>query len=185
MPGSWRGAGRGPSPLYGPDGFHPSPLGTYLAALVVTGGLTGKPLPPATAFSINRPGFKLTVTAVRARVLRKAAAVDALGGSAVSDARRAALSALIDHAPINLPASLPGPDAIEEYRRARADEHAWMLSRLVWPASRLDELEGEDRAISVLLDARFGGDRGQGGRIALGGGTRRAPRRGVRRAAAR
>jgi hypothetical protein len=27
--------------LYGPDGFHPSPLGSYLAALVVYGGLTG------------------------------------------------------------------------------------------------------------------------------------------------
>jgi hypothetical protein len=28
-------------PLYGPDGFHPSPLGTYLAALVVYEGVTG------------------------------------------------------------------------------------------------------------------------------------------------
>lgn len=28
-------------PLYGPDGFHPSPLGTYLAALVVYEGITG------------------------------------------------------------------------------------------------------------------------------------------------
>lgn len=63
-------------PLYGPDGFHPSPLGTYLAALVVTAGLTGKPPPPAAAFSINRPGFKLKVTTARARLLRKAA-VDA------------------------------------------------------------------------------------------------------------
>ena len=76
----------------------------------------------------------------------------------MSDARRAALSALIDHAPTFPPASLPGPDAIDEDRRARADEHAWMLARLVWPASRLDELEGEDRALSVLLDAPFEGD---------------------------
>jgi hypothetical protein len=29
-------------PLYGPDGFHPSPLGSYPAALVVYGGLTGR-----------------------------------------------------------------------------------------------------------------------------------------------
>ena len=29
-------------PLYGPDGFHPSPLGTYLAALVVYEGITGQ-----------------------------------------------------------------------------------------------------------------------------------------------
>jgi hypothetical protein len=76
----------------------------------------------------------------------------------MSDARRAALAAMIDHAPTFPPASLPGPDAIDEDRRARADEHAWMLARLVWPASRLDELEGVDRALSVLLDARFGGD---------------------------
>jgi hypothetical protein len=27
--------------LYGPDGFHPAPLGTYLAALVVYSGLVG------------------------------------------------------------------------------------------------------------------------------------------------
>jgi hypothetical protein len=76
----------------------------------------------------------------------------------VSDARRAALSALIDHAPTFPPASLPGPDAIDEDRRARADEDSWMLARLVWPASRLEELEGEDRALSVLLDAPFDGD---------------------------
>ena len=76
----------------------------------------------------------------------------------MSDARRAALSALIDHAPLFPPASLPVPDAIEEDRRARADEHHWMLARLVWPASKLDELEGEDRALSILLDGPFHGD---------------------------
>ena len=76
----------------------------------------------------------------------------------VSDARRAALAALIDHAPTFPPASLSTPDALAADRRARAGEHAWMLARLVWPASRLDELEGEDRTLSVLLDAPFGGD---------------------------
>jgi hypothetical protein len=76
----------------------------------------------------------------------------------VSDARRAALGALIDHAPLFPPASLPAPDAIEEDRRARADEHAWMLARLVWPASKLDGLEGEDRALSILLDGPYDGD---------------------------
>jgi hypothetical protein len=75
---AWQSAwSRTPSlPFYGPDGFHPSPLGTYLAALVVTAGLTGQE-PPAAAFAINRPGFKLTVSAARARLLR-AAAVDAM-----------------------------------------------------------------------------------------------------------
>lgn len=33
--------------LYGADGFHPSELGTSLAALVVHAGLTGAALPPA------------------------------------------------------------------------------------------------------------------------------------------
>ena len=61
------------------------------------------------------------------------------------DARQAALAHLIDHAPLFPPASLSVPDAIAEDRRARADEHAWLLARLVWPASQLDELEGEDR----------------------------------------
>ncbi len=76
----------------------------------------------------------------------------------MSDARRAALSALIDHAPTFPPASLSTPDALDEDRRARTGEHAWMLARLVWPASRLDELEGEDRALSVVLDAPYEGD---------------------------
>jgi hypothetical protein len=69
----------------------------------------------------------------------------------VTDAIRAALSALIDHAPLFPPASLSVPDAIEEDRRARNDEHAWLLGRLVWPASKLEDVEGEDRALSVLL----------------------------------
>jgi hypothetical protein len=74
------------------------------------------------------------------------------------DARRAALAHLIDHAPLFPPASLPMPDALDEDRRARADENAWLLARLVWPASRLDELEGEDRGLSVLLDGPYSGD---------------------------
>jgi len=76
----------------------------------------------------------------------------------VNDARRAALSSLIDHAPLFPPASLPTPDALAEDRRARADGHAWMLNRLVWPSSRLGELEGEDRGLSVLLDGPYAGD---------------------------
>ncbi len=78
---AWQAAwSRAPGlPLYGPDGFHPSPLGTYLAALVVYAGLTGQQ-PPAVAFSIDRPGFQLTVSAARARLLRTAA-VDALAAT--------------------------------------------------------------------------------------------------------
>jgi hypothetical protein len=76
----------------------------------------------------------------------------------VTDAIRAGLSSLIDHAPLFPPASLPVPQAIAEDRRARADEHAWLLRRLVWPSSRLAELEGEERALSVLVDGPYGGD---------------------------
>jgi hypothetical protein len=47
--------------LYGPDGFHPSPLGTYLTAVVVYGGLMGT-LPSVRA-----------ATPKQARVLRAAA----------------------------------------------------------------------------------------------------------------
>jgi hypothetical protein len=43
---AWRRAWgcNGTLALYGPDGFHPSGLGTQLAALVVYGGLFGRPL---------------------------------------------------------------------------------------------------------------------------------------------
>jgi hypothetical protein len=74
------------------------------------------------------------------------------------DARRAALAALIDHAPTFPPASMPAAEAIAEDRRARADEHAWMLRRLVWPATRIAELANEERALSVILDGDWSGD---------------------------
>src|SRR4051812_18687167 len=55
-------------PLYGPDGFHPSPLGTFLAAVVVYGGLTGyipAPLPAVAG---------VQATPKQLRLLRRAAA---------------------------------------------------------------------------------------------------------------
>lgn len=76
----------------------------------------------------------------------------------MNDARRAALAALIDHAPTFPPASLPVPEALAEDRRARAGEHAWLLRRLVWPASKLGELGGEDRALSVVRDEDVAND---------------------------
>ena len=76
----------------------------------------------------------------------------------MTDAIRAARTGLIDHAPTFPPASLPAPEAIAEDRLARADEHAWMLRRLVWPATRVAELGDEERALSVLLDGPWEGD---------------------------
>ena len=68
------------------------------------------------------------------------------------DARVALLERLIDHAPTFPPASLPPAEALAEDRRARASEHSFILSRLVWPARRLDELGDEQRELSVIAD---------------------------------
>jgi hypothetical protein len=51
--------------LYGPDGFHPSRLGSYLAAVVIYAGLTGKP-------AVGLP--RLFVAPKVARLLQRAAA---------------------------------------------------------------------------------------------------------------
>ena len=70
-----------------------------------------------------------------------------------TDARHALLARLIDHAPMFPPASLSPAEALAEDARAAASPHAFMLARLVWPASRLVELPASDRAISAVLDA--------------------------------
>ena len=67
------------------------------------------------------------------------------------DARRALLTRFFDHAPMFPPASLPPAEALAEDRRARQSEHAWMLGRLVWPATQLTELPQEEaRALAVV-----------------------------------
>jgi hypothetical protein len=51
----WRSAWRQDAALalYGPDGFHPSPLGSYIAALAIYRGLTGRP--PQVSESFRSP----------------------------------------------------------------------------------------------------------------------------------
>jgi len=61
--------------LYGSDGFHPSKVGTYLAALVVYGGVTGRS-PAGNTASIS--GVAITQTT---RTELQAAAVTALAGA--------------------------------------------------------------------------------------------------------
>lgn len=59
-------------PLYGPDGFHPSALGTYLAALAVFEGLTGvdaRRLPPAARLG----ALTLAADTATIRLLQRAA----------------------------------------------------------------------------------------------------------------
>lgn len=72
MPGgdAWRAAWRRDASLalYGPDGFHPSPLGTYLAALVIFHRVTGRLPSPGAA-----PGFAVRdVDTLRSAVLGQA-----------------------------------------------------------------------------------------------------------------
>lgn len=79
---AWRAAWRRDPelPLYGPDGFHPSPLGTYLAALVLFEQLADRDpasLPPRLP-STQRAE---ELSAERARLLQEAAA-DANAGLA-------------------------------------------------------------------------------------------------------
>jgi hypothetical protein len=69
-----------------------------------------------------------------------------------TDARHALLGRLIDHAPTFPPASLPSAEALAEDARAVGSRHAWMLARLVWPASRLGEVAHGERTVSVVLD---------------------------------
>jgi hypothetical protein len=70
-----------------------------------------------------------------------------------TDARRALLARLIDHAPLFPPASLPLEDALAEDRRVRDGEFGWLVNRFVAPASKLGELGGEPLPLSVVLDS--------------------------------
>jgi hypothetical protein len=71
------------------------------------------------------------------------------------DARNALLARLIDHAPMFPPASLPIAEALAEDARALGSPHAFVLARLVWPASAVASLP-PDRQISLVLDEAAG-----------------------------
>jgi hypothetical protein len=70
-----------------------------------------------------------------------------------TDARRALLAQLIDHAPLFPPARLPLEEALAEDRRVRAGNHGWLVDRFVVPASKLPQLAAEPLRLSVVLDA--------------------------------
>jgi hypothetical protein len=70
-----------------------------------------------------------------------------------TDARRALLAQLIDHAPLFPPASLPLDEALAEDRRVRAGEFGWLVNRFVVPSSKLPQLAREPLRLSVVLDA--------------------------------
>jgi hypothetical protein len=75
---AWRAAWRRDPglALYGGDGFHPTPLGSYLAALVICQQLTGRsPVGlPATLKSPSNAFPTIVLTAERATLLQEAAA---------------------------------------------------------------------------------------------------------------
>jgi hypothetical protein len=70
-----------------------------------------------------------------------------------TDARRAALAELFDHAALFPPAAMPMPDALREDRRVRAGAAAWLVRRFVCPLTRLEEVGAEQVRLSVVLDA--------------------------------
>jgi hypothetical protein len=72
----------------------------------------------------------------------------------VAAALRALLTRVIDYAGLFPPAALSRGDAVTEYRRYRAGEHAWMLRWLVVGAADVDRLPHDlDRSLAVLGDA--------------------------------
>jgi len=75
-----------------------------------------------------------------------------------TDARRAALAALIDHAALFPPASMSLEDALAADAAAGTGPAAFMLGRFVVPASRLGELGGLERRLSVVLDVPLPAD---------------------------
>jgi len=75
---AWRAAWRRDPglALYGPDGFHPSRLGSSLAALVILNGLTGR-LPPAAALpGVSAHDFATLLAAAREVAVVARGAVD-------------------------------------------------------------------------------------------------------------
>ena len=73
---AWKAAlARDPSlPLYDTDGFHPSPVGTYLAALAIYAGITGESPVGLPAQLRLRNGAHLGVPAATATVLQEVVA---------------------------------------------------------------------------------------------------------------
>src|SRR5262249_55342610 len=86
------------------------------------------------------------------------------------DARRALLTRFFDHAPTFPPASLAPSEALDEDRRARQSEHAWLLGRLVWPAAQLSEIPPDEARALAVVDAGTG--RPGGGGFPPGGPAR-------------
>jgi hypothetical protein len=70
-----------------------------------------------------------------------------------TDARRALLERLIDHAPTFPPAQLPLADALADHEAARSSDAAWLVNRFVVRASTLADLpHSTPPRLSVVID---------------------------------
>lgn len=76
-----------------------------------------------------------------------------MAAPAVTDARRALLERLIDHAALFPPASMSVADALAEDERLRDGADGWILGRFVVLASRVQELGDADLRLTIVLDA--------------------------------
>jgi hypothetical protein len=71
---AWRAAWARDSTLalYGPDGFHPSPLGTYVAALVIAERLTGRTAVGMARELRTRAGVRISLDEATALLVQQA-----------------------------------------------------------------------------------------------------------------
>ena len=112
------------------DALRPSRFGEWRYELLYALDDIG-PLARRAGAAAARAGL---IAAVPLHMIRPVAA------TTVTDARRAALGRLIDHAALFPPASMSMEDALAEDRRVRAAPEGWLVHRFVVPASRLGEL---------------------------------------------
>jgi hypothetical protein len=76
---------------------------------------------------------------------------------------RALLTDLIDYAGLFPPARLPLDQAVRNYARYRQESEAWMLSRFIIPASRLEDLEPYQEELFSVHPPFFFSVLGRGG----------------------
>ena len=78
---AWRAAWRldAALPLYGPDQFHPSPMGSYLSAVVIFGGLYQRsPVGLPAILTVGSQGTRVELSSAQASLVQQAAA-EAIG----------------------------------------------------------------------------------------------------------
>jgi hypothetical protein len=75
----------------------------------------------------------------------------------MSSSLHALLANLIDYAGLYPPAALPLPEVIANYSAYLKSPHAWMLNRLVLPASKLPQVQLQDGwRVTLLVDGEPG-----------------------------